>query len=1144
LVPLPTDPISSKLPKNLLSDQNLSSQPCVTKEDDQWVSFSNYGLQWCLKELSKEELQTFKELLRKKHSRSTTSALPWTEVDNTNTESLASLLHEYYERPTAWTMAIDIFEEMKLLTLSEKARDEMKKHSTDTVPEDAAPVRTDQGPSKEEAPETSQARGQDEAAAAETQDQDDDTDRRDYKAHVKSKFAIKSDSHNGSENAASDWPEMQMLADIFNPDQRGFRPRTVVLHGRSGVGKSALARRVILRWAEGALYQDLFNYVFFLHASDIKWREESSFVELLAREWPHPQFPATEILSRPGRLLFILDSFDDLDSAPGLCAGKLCTDWTERRPRCALVRSLLKKALLPESSLLVTVRDVGMEQLKSLIVSPLYLVVGGIPVQRRIQLLLEHIPSEHRKMQVLHSVVDNHRLFDQCQVPAVCLLICSALELQEAVGKSLAPTCQTLTGLYATFVFHQPTPGAALQRCLSYEERAVLKGLCHVAVQGVWSRKSVFSSDDLRAHGLSAFELSSMFPMSLLLQGVHGERRYAFVHLSLQDFFAALYYVLEALEKETSSCSLFFEAAQSWLELKQTGIDSRLARVKHFLFGLMSREVMRTLEIRLGCPVPQGVVKRELLHWVSLLGRQATASAPADVIESFHCLFETQDEDFVLEALDSFQDVRLPISQRMDLIASSFCLRHCRHLRRIRVDVKDLFLKDEFAVWPTIPPWMQTRTLMDECWENFCSVLATHPSLRQLDLGSSILSDWAMKVLCAKLRHPACRIQTLILKGAQVAPGLQHLWVTLLTNRNIKHLNLGNTLLKEEDVKMACEALKHPNSLLESLRLDSCGLTQICYLMISQVIHKSTSLKTLSIAGNKVTDWGLKPLCDALRLSWCSLQRLILENCGLTAVSCQVLALALTDNHSLTHLCLSNNNPEHEGLSPLSRAIPDSGLRWLLLDQCNLDVAGCGYLAFALKDNRRLTHLSLNKNPLGDSGVKLLYEVMREPSCHLQDLEVADCRLTAACCGSLSHVIVRSKHLKSLDLAGNALGDTGMAALCEGLKQRTSVLQRLGLEACGLTSDCCGALLLALSHNQHLTSLNLVRNNFSPNTVKKLCSAFARPTSNLRIIGLWKEQYPAQTQRLLEELQRLRPGLVVDGDWYSHGEDDRYWWKD
>lgn len=57
-------------------------------------------------------------------------------------------------------------------------------------------------------------------------------------------------------------------------------------------------------------------------------------------------------------------------------------------------------------------------------------------------------------------------------------------------------------------------------------------------------------------------------------------------------------------------------------------------------------------------------------------------------------------------------------------------------------------------------------------------------------------------------------------------------------------------------------------------RLDFCSLSQPCYLMISQVIHKSTSLKILGMAGNKVTDWGLKLLCDALRPSWCTLRRL------------------------------------------------------------------------------------------------------------------------------------------------------------------------------------------------------------------------------------------------------------------------------
>lgn len=90
------------------------------------ASASNYGLQWCLGQLGKEEFQTFKILLKENASELAMGSFPWGEVDDSNTEHLASVLQEHCGAPLVWKMCMDIFHEMNLPALSEKARDEME----------------------------------------------------------------------------------------------------------------------------------------------------------------------------------------------------------------------------------------------------------------------------------------------------------------------------------------------------------------------------------------------------------------------------------------------------------------------------------------------------------------------------------------------------------------------------------------------------------------------------------------------------------------------------------------------------------------------------------------------------------------------------------------------------------------------------------------------------------------------------------------------------------------------------------------------------------------------------------------------------------------------------------------------------------
>nr|XP_021510064.1 NACHT, LRR and PYD domains-containing protein 5 [Meriones unguiculatus] len=953
-------------------------------------------------------------------------------------------------------------------------------------------------------------------------------DLQDYKAHVISKFDTSMD-------VCYDSPEKKVLSDAFK--QKAFCPHTVILHGKPGIGKSALARSIMVGWAQGKLYQDM-SYVFFFSVREIKWTEKSSLAQLISKEWPDSQAPVTKIMSQPEKLLFVIDDFDNMNSVLLHDDMTLSGDWKDEQPIYILMYSLLRKALLPQSFLIITTRNTGLEKLNSIVVSPLYILVEGLTATRRIQLVLENTPDDHQRMQVFHSMIENSQLFDQCQVPSICSLVCEALQLQEKLGKRCTPAFQTLTSLYATFVFHQLTPRDPFQSCLSQEEQVALVGLCKMAAEGVWNMRSVFHNDDLKTHGLKESEISTLFHMNILLQVGHSsEHCYVFFHLSLQDFCAALYYVLEGLGD-------LYQYQKSNLELKETN-DTHLLGMKRFLFGLMNKDTMRTLEVLLGCPLSPAVEKK-LQHWVFLLGQQVKATSPKDYMDAFYYLFESQDEEFVRSALNNFQEVWLLVNQNMDLVVSTYCLQHCRSLRAVRVDVKDMFSVDNVPeLCPIAPQKTQHKPLLIQWWENFCSVLSTHSNLEKLDLGSSILNEWAMKILCLKLRNPSCKIQNLTFKSAQVASGLQYLWMTLIRNRNLKHLNLGNTPMKEDDIKLACEALNHPNCSLETLKLDSCELTYPCYEMLSKILHSATRLKSLSLAKNKVEEKSMRSLSVTLSSSKCMLEKLILDSCDLTPFSCYILVSALFSNQTLTHLCLSNNQMKTEQVRVLCQFMrrPECALQRLILNHCDLREYSYSYLALMLMNNRKLTHLNLNLNPMEDGGMKLLCEALKEPTCYLQELEVVNSQLTRDCCEDLACVIRKNKHLKSLDLGNNALGDKGIKALCEGLRQNESFLRRLGLEACGLTSDCCEALVSALSCNQYLTSLNLVKNDFSTSGMLKLCSAFLTFTSNLRIIGLWKQEYCAEVRRQLEKVQSLKPHTVIDGDWYSFDEDDRNWWK-
>ncbi|KAH1172160.1 hypothetical protein KIL84_007778 [Mauremys mutica] len=125
---------------------------------------------------------------------------------------------------------------------------------------------------------------------------------------------------------------------------------------------------------------------------------------------------------------------------------------------------------------------------------------------------------------------------------------------------------------------------------------------------------------------------------------------------------------------------------------------------------------------------------------------------------------------------------------------------------------------------------------------------------------------------------------------------------------------------------------------------------------------------------------------------------------------------------------------------------PNCNLKTISLSSCKLSSAFPENLSpKMLFTNESLEKLDLSANTLGDSGLKHLCEGLKHPHCNLQTLLLWQCHLTAACCGDLSAALSTNQSLTELELSGNELGDSGIKLLCDGLKHPSCKLQKLVL---------------------------------------------------------------------------------------------------
>ncbi|XP_047547498.1 ribonuclease inhibitor isoform X2 [Lutra lutra] len=456
--------------------------------------------------------------------------------------------------------------------------------------------------------------------------------------------------------------------------------------------------------------------------------------------------------------------------------------------------------------------------------------------------------------------------------------------------------------------------------------------------------------------------------------------------------------------------------------------------------------------------------------------------------------------------------------------------------RTMNLDIQCQELSD--ARWTELLPLMQQYEVvrLDDCGlteercKDICSALQANPSLTELSLCTNELGDGGVRLVLQGLQSPGCKIQKLSLQnccltkaGCGVLPGV------LRSVPTLRELHLSNNPLEDTGLQLLCEGLLDPQCHLENLQLEYCNLTAASCVSLASALKAKQHFKALAVSNNEIEEAGVRALCQGLVGSACQLEALRLENCGLTAASCEDLRGVVAAKPSLQVLDLGDNKLGDQGVATLCSSLLRSScqIRVLWLWDCDITATGCRDLCRVVRAKQSLKEMSLAGNVLGDEGARLLCESLLEPGCRLQSLWVKSCGFTAACCVSFGAMLAQNKHLTELQLSNNQLGDAGVRELCQGLRQPGAALRELCLGDCDVANDGCASLASLLLVNRSLRELDLSNNCMNDQGIRWLMESVEQPSCVLEQLVLYDIYWSEETDDGLQALGERKPGLRI-----------------
>ncbi|XP_055084653.1 NACHT, LRR and PYD domains-containing protein 3-like isoform X2 [Periophthalmus magnuspinnatus] len=679
--------------------------------------------------------------------------------------------------------------------------------------------------------------------------------------------------------------------------------RTVLTKGVAGVGKTVMTQKFSLDWAEGRANQDLqLLFPFTLRELNVLRDTQFSLVGLL-----HHFFSLSKGLCSFQQLpvLFIFDGLDECRLPLDFSDTRVLTDPTESTSVHVLLVNLIRGSLLPFARIWITTRAAAANQIPAECVSMVTEVRGFTDPQKE-----QYFRKRFRDQAtaVISHIKSIRSLHIMSHIPIFCWILSTVIQkLLKQTEKPELP--RTLTQMYIHFLvvqakaqnikYHQ---GSGVDLHWTPETREMVLSLAKLAFEQLQKRNLIFYECNLSECGLDAAAASvysGVFTQVFREEpGLYQDKVYCFIHLSVQEFLAALHVH-----------QTFTESGVNLLEEQQTSFLPQLFKNKTELSFLHRSAVDQALQspnghldlflrflLGLSLPTNQSLLQGLLTQTGSDESNRETAEYIKEKLNEeglsgerslnlLHCLNELNDHSLVKEIQEYMRRGQISRLNSPALwVALSFLLLSSES------DLEEFDLRKYWAsetaflgLLPVVKA--STKALLIGCGlsPHSCGPLASvlsSSSLTHLDLSHNNLQDSGVEQLCAGLQSAPCRLKTLSLCGCGLSPHSSDPLASVLSSSSLTHLDLSHNDLQDSGVEKLCFGLKNPPCRLETLRLSGCLVSERGgAALVSALSSAPFRLRALDLSYNHPG-----PSAELLTAVWhnpdCPLQSLRLDPAG------------------------------------------------------------------------------------------------------------------------------------------------------------------------------------------------------------------------------------------------------------------------